>query len=361
METDACPRATLQAIRPATRRATLGAALAALVGGAAPRAAAGRNKKKKKGCKFATDTVAKTMTLTADCSTTKTVTVPEGFTLDGAGFTIAATGKTKGFQGAVVVSKDGLLGSKVVNLTLDGGGLVAPTGDDPAIDGILFASPDCQLHDSTVRQFRNNARAVVANGANLTIDNATLTNGSRGLSVTRSTVTLTGALISDVDFGIDITASMFTMKDGSSASGITNAFATVAGGTATFDTVTISAPTATMGISVSQQATVTLTNSTLTTGRVGVSVVGERAGELSKLDATDNTITLHEPALPFIRGLEYEGDSIGTADHNTISGFRTSDSGDSGCGIYVSASSQAVIGSGNTFSGNNHPVCDQRS
>ncbi len=358
METDTCPRATLPPLRPATRRATLGAALAALAGAAAPRATAGR---KKKGCKFATDTVAKTMALTADCTTTKTVKVPADYRLDGAGFTISAKGKAKGFDGAVVVPKDGLSGFKVVNLVLDGSGLVAPPDDDPAVDGLRFASPGSELKDSTVRGFANSASAVVSNGANLTIDNTTLKNGSRGLSVTGSTVTMTGTTISNVDFGIDITDSVFTMKDDSSASGITNAFAIVVGSTATFKEVTIDAPTAPMGISVTQGSTVTLRDSTLTTGRKGVYVSGESVVNPSKLDATGNTITLHEPALPFIYGLEYEGDSIGTADHNTISGFRTSDSGDSGCGIYVSASSQAVIGSGNTFSDNNHPVCDQRS
>ena len=362
METDACPRATLPTLRPATRRATLGAALAALAGGAAPRAAAAR--KKKKGCKFATDPVAQTMTLTADCTTTKTVKVPAGFTLDGAGFTIAAKGKAKGFDGAVVVPKDGLSGFKVADLILDGSGLVAPPEDDPAVDGIRFAGPDSQLHDSTVRQFRNSARAVVSNGANLKIDNATLTNGSRGLSVTSSTVTMTRTTISNVDFGVDVTASTFTMKNGSSASGIANGFASVVNSTATFDTVTITAPAAGTCISVSQQSIVTLTDSTLTTGRIGVYVVGERVSEMSKLDAIGNTITLHAPALPFIYGLEYEGDSTGTADNNHISGFIDSDPGHFGCGIYVSASSLAQIGNGNTFPnppGNDHDVCDQRS
>lgn len=54
-------------------------------------------------CTF--ETVGTTLRLTADCTTDATISIPDGFTLDGANFTITATDPAGGhFQGAVVMN-----------------------------------------------------------------------------------------------------------------------------------------------------------------------------------------------------------------------------------------------------------------
>ena len=80
-------------------------------------------------CTFTT--VGSTMTLDADCTTDATITIPDGFTLNGNGHTITALDPSGGhFLGAVVKNAGGT--ANVTNLTVTASGLqnVCDGGDN---------------------------------------------------------------------------------------------------------------------------------------------------------------------------------------------------------------------------------------
>lgn len=87
-------------------------------------------------CTFTT--VKKTMTLTGNCTTTSSIVVPNGFTLDGAGYTITAMDPLGDhFRGGVI--ENGGANANVTNLTVTVSGLTdaCDAGDD-RLRGILF-------------------------------------------------------------------------------------------------------------------------------------------------------------------------------------------------------------------------------
>ena len=87
-------------------------------------------------CTFTT--VKKTMTLTGNCTTAVSISVPNGFTLDGAGFTITAADPSGGhFKGGVI--QNGGAVANVTNVTVTASGLadVCDAGAD-RLRGILF-------------------------------------------------------------------------------------------------------------------------------------------------------------------------------------------------------------------------------
>jgi len=87
-------------------------------------------------CSFTT--VKKTMTLNGNCTTTSSIIVPNGFTLDGAGYTITANDPLLGhFTGGVV--QNGGASANVTNVTITAVGL-ADVCDAGAqrLRGILF-------------------------------------------------------------------------------------------------------------------------------------------------------------------------------------------------------------------------------
>ena len=87
-------------------------------------------------CTFTT--VKKTMTLNGNCTTTASIVVPNGFTLDGAGFTITANDPLLGhFTGGVV--QNGGASANVTNLTITAVGLAdICDGGAQRLRGILF-------------------------------------------------------------------------------------------------------------------------------------------------------------------------------------------------------------------------------
>lgn len=71
------------------------------------------------GCTFVDDGTV--MTLTADCTTDTTILVPDGYTLDGAGFTITAVDPVGDhFRGAVVANEGATAHVRNVTITADG-------------------------------------------------------------------------------------------------------------------------------------------------------------------------------------------------------------------------------------------------
>jgi len=95
-----------------------------------------------------------TQTLLADCVTSQTLQVPDGFTLDGSGFTITAVDPPGGhFLGAVV--KNGGATAHVTNVAITTSGLAnVCDGGDARLRGILFANASGSITNSTVSGVR---------------------------------------------------------------------------------------------------------------------------------------------------------------------------------------------------------------
>lgn len=88
------------------------------------------------GCVFTLE--GKTMALTADCTTDTAIVVPDGFTLDGAGFTITGVDPPGGhFVGAVVTNGGTVAGVTDLRVTVSGLQNVCD-GGDARLRGILF-------------------------------------------------------------------------------------------------------------------------------------------------------------------------------------------------------------------------------
>ena len=99
-------------------------------------------------CTFTT--VDTTMTLDADCTTDTTILVPDGFTLDGDGFSITAVDPAGGhFLGAVVANAGTT--AHVKNLTVTASGLInaCDVGAD-RLRGIMFNGASGSITDNTV-------------------------------------------------------------------------------------------------------------------------------------------------------------------------------------------------------------------
>jgi hypothetical protein len=106
-----------------------------------------------------------TFTLTADCDTTAPLTVPNGFTVDGAGHTITAHDTTPGsFNGAVLTNPAPIQFEEmhVQNLTIKGTGFVSPPACGRAtLDGILFAAAFGSVSNVTVLGITENSGCQV--------------------------------------------------------------------------------------------------------------------------------------------------------------------------------------------------------
>ena len=87
-------------------------------------------------CTFTT--VKKTMTLTGSCTTTSSIIIPNGFTLDGAGYTITAMDPIGDhFRGGVIENGGAVANVTNVTVTVSGLANVCDAGDD-RLRGVLF-------------------------------------------------------------------------------------------------------------------------------------------------------------------------------------------------------------------------------
>lgn len=99
-------------------------------------------------CTFTT--IGTTMTLDASCTTDSSIVVPDGFTLDGAGFTITAVDPPGGhFTGAIVTN--GGDEAYVMNLTLTASGLANVCDSGAArLRGIMFEGASGAITENTI-------------------------------------------------------------------------------------------------------------------------------------------------------------------------------------------------------------------
>ena len=98
-------------------------------------------------CTFTTNDKTKTVSLVADCTTDTTIGVPDGWTLDGKGFTITAVDAAAGtsFNGAVV-QNDGTA-MNVKNLKIEGG---VPNNCVGTFNGVAFMSAGGSIKNVTL-------------------------------------------------------------------------------------------------------------------------------------------------------------------------------------------------------------------
>ena len=161
------------------------------------------------------DYVAKVATLTADCVATRTLYVPDGWTLDGAGFSIIGTETaSSSFSGAILQNAGVLMHARHLTVTTNkalwdnpsknsGGDLVgirflaaAGSLDDVTVDGVSHGngvqegkgilvdnrtgthSVQVTIDDSTVRNYQKNGIDVRGVGATLELRGSTIGTGA---------------------------------------------------------------------------------------------------------------------------------------------------------------------------------------
>jgi hypothetical protein len=101
-------------------------------------------------CSFTDDAASMTMTLNGNCTTDTTIDIPDGYTLDGKGYTITAVDPPAGhFTGAVVANEG--TNASVKNLTVTTAGLsnVCDSGAD-RLRGIMFEGASGSITHNTV-------------------------------------------------------------------------------------------------------------------------------------------------------------------------------------------------------------------
>ena len=340
----------------ATRRAAVGGTVAAALLSLAETRRPAAAKKKKQGCSFTTDTIAKTMTLTKSCTTTKSVQVPGGFTLDGGGFTITGKGNGKGIRGGIVVALNGQ--ATIQHLTVDGSLLTPVKGSTAGIDGIAFFGNGNTLSATAIQGVGNNGNAIRADSAGLAISHCTASEGYSGLFVGGGAVTGTNFVVSQTTFGVGVQDGGSLDLNGGAIDPVTQTGASAYGsGTSlTLDDVSVGGSPFT-AVAVTDGATATVRDSTITTATYGVYVTSSTQ-QSSTASVTNSTVKLAAPVIGPAVGLFFNGGgSAGDADHNTISDFQDS-SGNQGCGIRVAPGSTAVIGDHNTFTNDQNGFCD---
>jgi hypothetical protein len=135
--------------------------------------------------------VGTTMTLAGDCTTDATITVPDTFTLDGAGYTITAADPPSGhFLGPVI--KNGGTSATVENLTVTTSGLanVCDAGND-RLRGILFDGASGAIVENAVIDINQGASGC-QEGNGIEVRNAPFDPTGYDLAVLISNNTVTG-------------------------------------------------------------------------------------------------------------------------------------------------------------------------
>ena len=276
-------------------------------------------------CQF-DDSVANTMTLQADCATTETIDIPDGFTLEGDGKTIHMAGPVTGYQAVSAASfavRAGVLIQNGVgsirNVTIDQDPLegcepgrrhsaIVMAAGKGNIDAVTIA-----LTQGNANCFRGITAAAQAVDDVINIRNTTVT-GPRntGISVSGAAP---GSVVRGVVSDCTIRGAQFGL----------------------FLSET--------GRSVSPVTTFQVTGNTIEEAEIGITVGSFPANVL----VDDNEIT-GEIDSTNLAGVNFSADTKGTVtNNNTISRFT--------CGIRISEDA-AVTESNNTFSANTTNVCN---
>jgi hypothetical protein len=145
-------------------------------------------------CAVAMDTLNMILTLTANCTTDHTLYVPDGWTLDGSGYTITGVDPVGGhFLGAVV--KNGGAIAHVANLTVTVSGLAnvcdGAGPPDNRLRGILFDSAGGSITNNTVTNI-NQGVSGCQEGNGIEVRNAPFDNTGPDVAVTISGNAVTG-------------------------------------------------------------------------------------------------------------------------------------------------------------------------
>ena len=151
-------------------------------------------------CTFTTNAKAKTMSLVADCTTDTTIGVPDGYTLDGKGFTITAVDGPSGasFEGAVV-ENDGTA-MNVKNLKIEGG---VPNNCVAVFNGVAFMNAGGSIKNVTLNNIGQTTGCQ--SGRAIVVWNADRRYARRSVTIEGNTVTSYNKNGIDVRGNVDAT------------------------------------------------------------------------------------------------------------------------------------------------------------
>jgi hypothetical protein len=278
------------------------------------------------------DLVGTTYTLTANCAVTEPITVPDGVTLDGGGFTVTATDPGGGFFKGGVVTNAGA-SMNIQNLTVTGpaAGFAADCAGD--LIGVYFNDASGSMTDVTVRDITQNSGCILGRGIRVRAEAGT----ARTVTMTRvvSTGYQRNGLIATGQATVNVTGSTFGPGDDDVPPGLVaqNSVQYGAGGTGgTFTGNTVvgrafgAASNSNTAMLLFGASNLTIRNNTITGAGtdVGIFVTGGSTG----ITIGDNAIGRTAPELPDADTagvgifVDAEGPNSATLICNTFSGWK---------------------------------------
>jgi Putative Ig domain len=273
-----------------------------------------------------------TVTLTADCDTTAPLTVPDGFTVDGAGHTITAHDPGPGvpFDGGVLTNDPTGHSMNIEALTIKGTSFAEDGCAAPILNGIFFNDAGGSVSNVVVQDITIHTGCGTGIGIRA--------NATAGVA---RTVTITNARVSGYSAGGLIASGMMTMNVSASTVGPPETL---------FPAIIAQNGVQYGGTGVNAGAGGTITDSTIygsgfgDSSDVGTAVLLFGA---SGVTLSSDTITGAGTDV----GVDVEANSIGALITRNQIGRTTPDSPDSfGIGVSVDAGSSAIV-TCNTFSG----------
>jgi hypothetical protein len=272
------------------------------------------------------------ITLTGGCDTTVPLTIPNGDTLDGAGFTITAhdtTGNAGSFVGGVVTNASGAKSMHVEKLTIQGTGFHAPPACGRSrLDGIFFNGAGGSVTGVTVTGITEGSGCQIGKGIEAL--------GSAGETLTITNTKVSGYQKNGIDghsLTMDVSAS--TMGPPAPLVGVIGqnglVYAAGASGKTSSSTIYGSASGLTTGagsaVALSAVKGVTITNNTLTGEGTddGIFVFSASTGVTisnNKIGRTGADSTIGDPDGIGVNVFTQDG-STATLICNTFSGWRT--------------------------------------
>jgi hypothetical protein len=272
-----------------------------------------------------------TFTLTQDCDTTTSLTVPDGLTLDGAGYTITAHDPSPGtpFSGAVLTNDPAGTSMAIEDVTVKGTGFEVSCA--PLIlTGIFFDNAGGSVSDVNVEDITQHSGCPLGLGIR-----------ANALAGVARTVTITNTVVSGYQKGALVASGAMTMNVSASTLGPPDP---LPAGTISQNGVQYG------GTGVKAGAGGTISESTIYGSGYGNSSDQSTAVLLygaKGVTLSDDTITGAGTDV----GVDETADSSGvTVDHNSIGRTAPDVPDSSGIGVFVDAGSSATV-SCNRFSG----------
>jgi hypothetical protein len=294
-------------------------------------------------CQLTTNKKTKTLTLKANCTLTKPIIVPDGFTLDGNGKTITLAGSLAnfslgGFSAAAIANAKGARDGTVRRLTID----AAPVSQlcNAPMTAITVSAKRGEIDDVTI-QNTNCFPGIFVDGkagSSVRITNTTVKNAVLADS---GAITLRGPL--------EAVIANCTFQDISEGDGVGIVIEAV--------TATISESTFTnvkFGVENLVPGAVNITNNQMQRVQIGVNALS------GTVDVTNNAIAGRgAEGGNRAAGVSYIFGATGSVAGNVISNFSSTDA----CGIFLGADAGDVTIGANDFSvppPNETNVCDNR-